>query len=80
MQKINATDAKNHFGSLIDKTRVGPVQIEKQGRASAILISPEDFAKYEAMEDLYWSLKAQVAESGGFLSVDESEDFLKNLG
>ncbi len=80
MEKMSATDAKNHFGIMIDKTRNGPVMIEKQGRPSAVLISPEDFAHFEQMEDMYWSLKADLAEKTGFTSTGESAEFLKNLG
>jgi prevent-host-death family protein len=80
MEKITATDAKNHFGILIDKTRNGPVLIEKQGRPSAVLLSPEDFAHFEKIEDLYWSLKAELAEKDGYLTADESAAFLKDLG
>lgn len=80
MEKVTATEAKNNFGGLIDKTRSGPVMIEKQGRPSAVLLSPEDFARLEAIEDMYWLLKSEVAEKDGYLSIAESEDFLKNLG
>lgn len=80
MEKVSATEAKNHFGNLIDKTRTGPVLIEKQGRPSAVLISPEDYARFEAIEDMYWVLKAELAEKNGYLSPKESEDFLNKLG
>ncbi len=53
MVKISATDAKNHFGDLIDRTRVGPVTIEKQGRPTAIVLSPEEYARLESIEDIY---------------------------
>lgn len=80
MVKISATDAKNHFGDLIDRTRVGPVTIEKQGRPTAIVLSPEEYARLESIEDMFWALKGELAEKSGFISVADSEDLLKNLG
>ena len=39
MTKVSATDAKTHFGALIDKAQKEPVTIEKQGRPVAVVIS-----------------------------------------
>ena len=43
MTKISASEAKIHFGALIDKAQREPVTIEKQGRPVAVVISFDTF-------------------------------------
>jgi prevent-host-death family protein len=44
MKTITATDAKNHFGSLIDAMHREPVLITKRGQGAAVFISLNDAA------------------------------------
>lgn len=53
MNTLNATDAKNRFGRMIDLARSGPVRIQKNGRDVAVVLSPEEFHRL-----------AQAAEPG----------------
>jgi prevent-host-death family protein len=80
VEKVTATDAKNKFGMLIDMAQKSPVAIEKQGRSVAVIISSAEYARLEEIEDSYWIMQANAAEQSGFLSIKESEEFLKNLG
>ena len=41
--KVSATQAKNHFGQLLQSAQNGPVVIEKAGRRHSVLISAEHF-------------------------------------
>lgn len=43
MQTVSASDAKNKFGELLDKARVEPVRVQKNGRDVAVVMSPEEF-------------------------------------
>jgi prevent-host-death family protein len=45
---ITATDAKNRFGQVLEMARTEPVRVQKNGRDVAIVISPEEFARYQA--------------------------------
>jgi antitoxin Phd len=76
---ISATEAKVHFGKLLDTARRESVSIEKQGRPVAVILSHEEFERLNEVEDLLWSLKADSAKKDGLLSIEESEDLLDNL-
>lgn len=43
MKTVNATDAKQKFGELIDMAQRGPVTVTKQGRKVAVMISAEAY-------------------------------------
>jgi len=43
MTRISASEAKTHFGALMDKAQKEPVTIEKQGRPVAVVISFEEY-------------------------------------
>lgn len=79
MQNINSKEAQNHFGDLMNKAIKEPVVIHKYGKPSAVLISHEEYEKFLMFEDLYWELKAKQASNAGFLSKEESENFLNSI-
>ncbi|MCB1098052.1 MAG: type II toxin-antitoxin system Phd/YefM family antitoxin [Verrucomicrobiae bacterium] len=45
---MNATEAANRFGRLLDSARSGAVTIEKQGRPVAVMVSIEDYQRMES--------------------------------
>ena len=72
-----ASDAKNHFGKLIDAAQRRPVAIKSHGRLVAYVISPEDM---EALEDFFLGLKANEAmRHGKFLGPKKSKEFLDKI-
>jgi prevent-host-death family protein len=50
MKEISSTEAKTHFGALIDMAQREPVTIHKKGRAVAVILSMRDFEAHEAMK------------------------------
>ena len=44
MVTIASTEAKTHFGALLDTAQRTPVIIEKKGRPIAVLISEHEYA------------------------------------
>jgi prevent-host-death family protein len=70
--RINATSFKNHLGRYLEFSVREPVIVEKAGRASAVLISFEEFEKLSQYEDFYWSMQAAQSEKGGYLGVKET--------
>jgi prevent-host-death family protein len=50
-RRISAKEARNNFSDLIGQVRYSgdPVIVEKQGRPFAVLISPEDFARFQTI-------------------------------
>ena len=79
MLNISSKEAQNHFGNLMTLAVKEPVVINKYGKPAAVLISHEEYERLEALEDLYWVMKAEKARSRGFLSKDESQDILDKV-
>ena len=77
MNTVNATYAKQNFGACVADAAKQPVVIEKSGRPAVVMISYEEFQRLSDLEDAMWLQRAQDAAAGGYLSVDESEDFMK---
>lgn len=79
MNIINSREAQNHFGDLMNQAIKEPVVIQKHGKPCAVLISHEEYKKFLELEDFYWDLKARQASEEGFLSKEESKDFLNSI-
>jgi prevent-host-death family protein len=63
MEVLTANKAKTHFGELLIKAQKQPVQIDKNGKPIAVVISIED---YEASEQIKISMlkhKIEQAEN-----------------
>ena len=79
---FTAKEAKNNFGRLLDEARRSPVSINKNGRKVAVLISKEDYSRYEDFEaiiDAYWGKKAITAMRGGTIGLAKSKKLLNSL-
>ncbi len=76
---MNATEAKNQFGRLLDSAQSRPVTIEKNGRPVAVLVSAEKYEQLEAMENSWWASEAKKALKEGFLGQKDSENLLAEL-
>jgi prevent-host-death family protein len=50
MKEMSSTDAKTHFGALLDMAQREPVTIHKKGRAVAVMLSMQDFEEHETMK------------------------------
>jgi prevent-host-death family protein len=50
MKDISSTEAKTHFGALLDLAQREPVTIHKKGRAVAVILSIQDFEAHQAMK------------------------------
>lgn len=48
MASMTATDAKNKFGQMLEMAQREPVHIQKNGRDVGVLVSPEEYAVFEA--------------------------------
>ena len=81
MLTMPSTEAKTHFGALLDKAQREPVLIEKKGRPVAVMMSEVEYQSYEALKldalqrDLMMGI--EQANNNQLLSVDEAfEDLL----
>ena len=79
MKTLGASEAKNHFGELLDLARREPVQIAKKGRSVAIMMSIEEFERFLDLENQFLALKAEQARQEGFIGLIESEALLSEI-
>ena len=89
MRSMSAHDAKARFGQLLDAARIGPVTINKHGRAVAVVISKDEFDALEAIKLEKLRLEVQKGihsiEQGDFDEFGEAEiqqfgDSIKSKG
>lgn len=50
MNILSANEAKTHFGVLLLKAQRAPVQINRNGKPVAVVMSAEDYQHFEAMK------------------------------
>jgi antitoxin Phd len=79
LTKATATEVKNRFGTYLDAAQKQPVMIEKSGRNVAVLISADDFAHFEALQDAWWGERAKAAEASGSATPDEIQALFNRL-
>ncbi len=80
MQALTANDAKTQFGDMLLKAQREPVQINKNGKPVAVVIS---MAEYQQMEEIKFTLLQERAarakldiENGNLV---EGEQFMSDL-
>ena len=80
MTVVQAKDAKNKFGQVLDMTQSKKVGISKYGRVVAFLISKEELERLEAIEDKFWIEQGKKAEKEGkFTGKKEGEKLLNKI-
>lgn len=50
MESLSANAAKTHFGDLLLKVQREPVQINRNGKAVAVVLSVDDYASLETLK------------------------------
>jgi antitoxin Phd len=79
MYTISAKEARNEFSALLDSVRSDPVQIQKNGKPVAVVISVEDYERLSALEDAWWAEKAKRAEKKGYLGVKATNALIRKI-
>lgn len=79
MLTMRAKDAQAHLGEIISKVSKEPITISKHGKPAAVVVSYDDFRRFQELEDLFWAVRAEEAAMEGFLSVEESEAILSRI-
>ena len=79
MKTMTARDARNRFGELLDVAQREAVTIQKRGRPIAVLVSPQQYARLETMEDADWAARADAASSNGLIGTERSQALLQEL-
>lgn len=50
MDTLTANEAKTHFGDMLLKAQRAPIQISKNGKPVAVVISTDEYAQLEALK------------------------------
>jgi antitoxin Phd len=69
MKEINARDAKNQFGQLLESAQRGPVRVTRRGRSAGVLLSEEHYQRlrgiaWERLTNTVESMRQQASEKG----------------
>ena len=82
MDTLSASEAKTHFGDLLIKAQRAPVQINKNGKSVAVVISAEDYESMEALKLRLAQARARQAETdieaGSLVDVEAFFDEVQN--
>jgi len=79
MKRVTATELKTKTGECLDRAQKEPLQIEKNGRAVAVLIAHEDYERLFELENKYWLARIENAEKSGYIGADATADFFKEM-
>lgn len=79
MLVLAAAEAKNSFGKMIDTVQREPITIEKKGRAVAVVLSMEEYIKFESLENKFWVNKSNKAIKEGFIGKEQSSELLRGI-
>ncbi len=63
MDALSANEAKTHFGDLLIKAQRAPVQINKNGKPVAVVVSAEDYESMEVLKLRLVQARARQAEA-----------------
>ena len=81
MEILTANEAKTHFGQLLMKAQSEPVQIDKNGKPVAVVVSIE---AYQATEELKLQMLKDIVEKAekeiqNGTYTDDTDEFFDNL-
>jgi prevent-host-death family protein len=79
MKEIASTEAKTHFGALLDMAQREPIAIHKKGRTVAVIMSAQDFEENQALKLalLQRDLRAGIEQADRGELVEGEEVFAK---
>lgn len=81
MHALSANEAKTHFGDMLLKAQRAPIQINRNGKPVAVVMSAEDYQNFEAMK--LQLLQARAAQTRADIAegdLIDGETFFDELG
>jgi prevent-host-death family protein len=72
MKSLSANEAKTHFGDLLLKVQREPVQINRNGKGVAVVLSIEDYLNFEAIK--MQQLKDRVTQAKEAITTGRTKD------
>jgi len=62
MESVSANEAKTHFGDLLLKVQREPVQINRNGKAVAVVLSIDNYLNLESLKMQYLKTRVEQAK------------------
>ena len=79
-ETLSANDAKTNFGTMLLKAQRTPIQINKNGKAVAVVISVEDYERFENLKLQVLQMRAsQVDKDIAANNLVDGEQFFNEL-
>ena len=72
METLSANDAKTHFGDMLLKAQRSPIQINKNGKPVAVVISTEEYARIEVLK--LRLLQSRAVQASADIAADNLAD------
>lgn len=63
MESLSANEAKTHFGHLLLKVQREPIQINRNGKAIAVVLSIDDYQQLEALKIQFLNTRIEQAKN-----------------
>ena len=80
MKALTANEAKTHFGEMLLQAQRAPVQINKNGKPVAVLVSFDDYERIEALKiDFLQSRAIKAKEDIANQDTVDGESFFDEL-
>lgn len=79
MDSLSANEAKTHFGDMLLQAQRAPIQINKNGKPVAVVISVDEYENIEALKlQVLQSRAAQARADIEAADLVDGSDFLMN--
>ncbi len=80
MDSLTANEAKTQFGDMLLRAQRGPIQINKNGKAVAVVISMDEYENFEALKlQLLQSRAARAKADIAAGNTVDGESFFNDL-
>ena len=79
MKTVTSSEARQRFSTMLSTVENEPVEILKQGKTIAVMISAARHNELQKMEDILYGKAAEIAIQEGLVSDKEAQDLLDSI-
>lgn len=80
MKTVSASDAKREFGELLLKAQQAPIEINKNGKPVAVMVSTDEYQQLQALKEM--QLKTELKKGIDDIAagrIQDGQDVITNL-
>ena len=79
MKTVTVSEARQSFSTIVSTVKNEPVEILKQGKTVAVMISSDRHKELQKMEDILYGKAAEIAIQEGLVSDKETQDLFDSI-